>query len=81
MEAIFKIEPKEFNEELFQRLKKLFEGKTVTIAISTEMDETDYLMANSANRKHLLENMVQESTVRFTPEKFDKHFEKLVKDS
>jgi len=81
MEAIFKIEPKEFNEEFFQRLKKLFKGKTVTIAVSTEMDETDYLMANAENRKHLLENMAQEPTVRFTPEEFDKRFEKLVKDS
>ncbi|MGM0503952.1 MAG: hypothetical protein ACQESQ_04975 [Bacteroidota bacterium] len=81
MEAIFKIEPTEFNQKLFQNIKKMFEGKNVTITISTELDETDYLNANQANRKHLLENLAQEPTVRFTPEEFDRHVEKLLKDS
>ncbi|SHJ43921.1 hypothetical protein SAMN05444280_11971 [Tangfeifania diversioriginum] len=81
MEAIFKIEPTEFNQKLFQNIKKMFEGKNVTITISTEFDETDYLNANQANRKHLLENLAQEPTVRFTPEEFDRHVEKLLKDS
>jgi PHD/YefM family antitoxin component YafN of YafNO toxin-antitoxin module len=78
MEAIFKIEPTEFNQKLFQNIKNMFEGKPVTITISTELDETDYLNANPANRQHLLENMAQEPTVRFTPEEFDKHVEKLI---
>jgi hypothetical protein len=81
MEAIFKIEPTEFNQKLFQNIKNMFEGKPVTITISTELDETDYLNANPANRQHLLENMAQEPTVRFTPEEFDKHVEKLLKHS
>ena len=59
MEAIFKIEPTEFNQKLFQNIKNMFEGKPVTITISTELDETDYLNANPANRQHLLENMAQ----------------------
>ncbi len=81
MEAIFKIEPKEFNQKLFQNIKKMFEGKSVIITVSTELDETDYLNANQANRKHLLESMAQEPTVRFTPEEFDQHIEKLLKNS
>lgn len=80
MEAIFKIQPAEFNQKLFQNIKKMVEGKTVTITISTEIDETDYLNAIPANRKHLLENMAQEPTVSFTPEEFDRHVEKLLKD-
>jgi hypothetical protein len=81
MEAIFKIEPAEFNQKLFQNIKKLVGGKPVTITISTELDETDYLNANPANRQHLLENMAQEPIVSFTPEEFDQHVEKLLKDS
>ena len=78
MEAIFKIKPAEFNEKLFRQLKNMFEGKTVTITISTEMDETGYLGANPANRKQLLENIANEPTVSFTPEEFDKHVETLL---
>ncbi len=77
MEAIFKIEPQEFNEELFLRLKKLFKGKTVTIAISTDIDETTYLTLNPANEKHLLESMAQEPTITFTPEEFKEKVRKL----
>jgi len=81
MEAIFKIQPSEFNQELFQNIKKMFEGKSVTIIISTEWNETDYLNANPANRKHLLDSMAQEPTFSFTPEEFDQHVEKILKDS
>lgn len=81
MEAIFKIQPTEFDERLFRHIKKMFEGKTVTITISTEMDETSYLNANAANRKHLLENMANEQMVSFTPEEFDKHVESLLKQA
>ncbi|HKK82275.1 MAG TPA: hypothetical protein VJ909_08500 [Prolixibacteraceae bacterium] len=81
MEAIFKIEHTEFNQKLFQNIKNMFEGKNVTITISTELDETDYLNATQANRKHLLESIAQEPTVKFTPEEFDKHVEKILKDS
>ena len=79
MEAIFKIEPKEFNEELFLSLKKLFKGKTVTISFSTEIDETTYLTMNTANEKHLLESIAQESVISFTSDEFEKHVDDLLK--
>jgi hypothetical protein len=81
MEAIFKIQSTEFNQELFKKIKKIFKGKTVTITISTDLDETDYLNTNPANKKHLHKSMVQEPTVSFTPEEFDRHVENLVKNS
>jgi hypothetical protein len=81
MEAIFKIQSTELNQELLKKIKKIFKGKTVTITISTELDETDYLNANPANRKHLHESMAQEPTVSFTPEEFDRHVKNLVKNS
>ena len=77
MEAIFKIEPKEFNEELFKRLKNLFKGKTVTIAISTDMDETAYLAANKANEKRITDSMAQDPSIRFSPEEFKEKSNKM----
>jgi hypothetical protein len=81
MEAIFRIQSSEFDEKLFLNIKKMFEGKPVTIIITTELDETGYLSANPANRKHLLENIASEPTVIFTPEEFNRHVEELLKDS
>lgn len=77
MEAIFKIEANEFNEELFMRLKKLFKDKAITIAISTDIDETSYLTMNEANKKHLLQSMAQEPNVRFTPKEFKEKVKKM----
>ena len=81
MEEIFKIEPQEFNEELFLRLKKLFKGKTVTISFSTEVDETTYLTMNPINKKYLLESMAQEPTISFTSNEFEKRLDDLLKQS
>ena len=78
MEAIFKIQSKELDEELFHQIKKMFEGKSVTITISTEMDETEYLTANPANKKHLLENIASEPMVSFNADEFEKHVEDLL---
>jgi hypothetical protein len=79
MEVIFKIQPKELDEKLFLQIKKMFEGKPVTIIISTEMDETTYLTSNPANEKHLVESMASEPFVSFTPNEFEKHSKELLK--
>jgi len=81
MEAIFKIKPTEFNENLLLQIKKMFEGKKVVITISTEMDETGYLSANPANKKHIVESMASEPTVSFSAEEFEKHVDILLKQS
>ena len=78
MEAVFKIQPHEFDENLFQQLKKIFTGRHVTIIISTEMDETSYLTCNPANERHLLESMACEPYIRFTPDEFERKVEELL---
>jgi hypothetical protein len=80
MEAIFKIGPQELDEKLFLQIKNMFNGKSVTITISTEMDETEYLTANPANKKHLLESIASEPVVSFNSDEFEKHVEQLLKD-
>jgi len=81
MEAIFKIQPAEFNETLFNQIKSIVKGKPVTITITTEIDETAYLNTWPANREYILENIASEPTVSFTPEEFDKHVEMLLKQA
>lgn len=73
-----KIASGELSEELLLKIKQLFEGRAVTITISTEIDETEYLTASATNRKHLLESMASEPSISFTPEEFEKQFNKLL---
>ena len=81
MEAIYKLKANEINPNLMETIKKLFSGKEITITITTEPDETEYLTAYPANKKHLLESMAQEPTISFTAVEFEKHVEDLLKQS
>ena len=81
MEAVYKLKANEINDNLMEAIKKLFQGKEITITVSSEPDETTYLTMNEANEKHLMESMAQEPSVCFTAQEFDKHVEKLITDS
>ena len=77
MEAIYKLKANEINPNLMETIKKLFSGKEITITITTEPDETTYLTMNPANKKHLLESIAQEPSVKFTPGEFRKMVDKM----
>jgi uncharacterized protein (DUF2249 family) len=79
MEATIKLKVSELDENLFQKIKKLFEGKSVTITISSDEDETSYLLSNAENEKFLLESMAEEPSVSFTIEEFEKRVNELNK--
>lgn len=81
MEAIYKLKANEINPNLMETIKKLFGNKEITISITSEPDETEYLTAYPANKKHLLESIAQEPTVSFTAVEFEKHVEDLLKQS
>ena len=80
MEATIKLKISELDETMVSKIKKLFDGRFVTITLSSEMDETDYLLSNPANEKFLTESMAQEPSVTFTLSEFKEHCDKLIKD-
>ncbi|MCL4482562.1 MAG: hypothetical protein M1445_08120 [Bacteroidetes bacterium] len=77
MEAIYKLKANEINPNLMETIKKLFGGKEITITITTEPDETTYLTMNPANKKHLLDSIAQEPSVKFTPGEFREMVDKM----
>ena len=77
MEAIYKLKANEIDPNLMDTIKKLFRGKEITITITTEPDETTYLTMNPANKKHLLESIAQEPSVKFTPGEFREMVDKM----
>ena len=81
MEAIYKLKANEINPNLIETIKKLFGSEDITITITTEPDETEYLTAYPANKKHLLESMAQEPTISFTADEFEIHVDNLLKQS
>ena len=81
MQATFKISAEELDERLINQIKKMFEGKPVTITITTEEDDTTYLNADPTNKKHLEESMASEPEITYTAEEFEKHVDQLLKKS
>ncbi|HZL12370.1 MAG TPA: hypothetical protein VFC65_20485 [Prolixibacteraceae bacterium] len=77
MEAIYKLKANEINPNLMETIKKLFGSKEITITITTETDETEYLTSNPTNKKHLLESIAQEPSVKFTPGEFRETVDKM----
>ncbi|MBS3742557.1 MAG: hypothetical protein KGY69_18365 [Bacteroidales bacterium] len=77
MRATFEISAEELDDQLLHQIKKMFKGKQVTITISTETDDTTYLLSDPANKKHLLDSIASEPKVSFTADEFEKKVEEL----
>ena len=82
MEAIYKLKANEINPNLMETIKKLFGNKEITISITSETDETEYLTAYPANKKHLLDAIKEvkknKNLIRFTGKEFEELSEKLL---
>ena len=57
MIATYLLDEAELDESFFQQLKQQFRNKKISITVAEAIDETDYLMANAANAKRLLESI------------------------
>lgn len=57
MIATYLLDEKELDESFYHQLKQQFRNKKISITVAEAIDETDYLLANAANEKHLLESI------------------------
>ena len=57
MTTTFRVHSNELDQDFFERLKAMFKGKEIEIIVHETggMDETDYLLSDPANRKHILD--------------------------
>jgi hypothetical protein len=78
MEAIYKLKASEIDSNLISTIQKLFGQQEITISITSEPDETTYLMMKPANEKHLLDSIAQEPFISFTDAEFTKHANDLL---
>jgi hypothetical protein len=80
MEAIYKLKTNELNERFIKTIKELFKGKSISITISSDIDETDYLSENEANLKHLEKNINSEKKTVFKDKQFSDFVHKSLQE-
>ena len=54
MVATYILDEHELNENFIQLLKNQFRNKKIQLTVAEAIDETDYLLSNPNNAKHLL---------------------------
>ncbi len=59
MTTTYHLSANELSEDILNSIKSLYKGKTISITVEPEMDETEYLLSSEANRKILLESIKQ----------------------
>ncbi|MFN8347703.1 MAG: hypothetical protein U0X91_22050 [Spirosomataceae bacterium] len=59
MTTTIELNADELDYRLFRSLKSMFKGRNIRVTVNTEMDETEYLLSNQANRTFLEESIAQ----------------------
>ena len=54
MTVTYQLKPYELTDDFLKMLKETFHDKEITVTVEDAQDETEYLLGNEANRKHLL---------------------------
>lgn len=58
MTTTFQLNESELDAKFMKALKSMFKNKNLTLIVeSTELDETDYLLSNPANKERLLKSV------------------------
>jgi len=84
METVFRLKASEVDNGFLAMLKTLFKKREIEITVTDIInDETEFLLKNPNNRKHLLEAIEEvkqnKNLVRFSGEEFIKYRESLLK--
>jgi len=59
MTTTYHLSANDLSVDFLKSLKSMYKGKTISITVEPEMDETEYLLSSDANRKMLLESIKQ----------------------
>ncbi|MCL6100916.1 MAG: hypothetical protein M1292_00265 [Bacteroidetes bacterium] len=59
MTTTYHLSANDLSVDFLKSLKSMYKGKTISITVEPEMDETEYLLSSEANRKMLLESIKQ----------------------
>ena len=62
----------DLDEKFLKSVKALFKSKSISIIVTEEPDETQYLLQSDANRKMLEESMKSEEGYEFSAKEFSK---------
>lgn len=81
METVFKLKATELDKSFIDSVKNLFKDSEIEISIRLALDETEYLMSSSENKKYLLKAIkdlkTNKNLVRFSGDEFEEYTEKL----
>lgn len=59
MITTYRLHVNELSSELLDSIRAAFKNKTIEIIVAEADDETGYLLASEANRKHIFESIEQ----------------------
>jgi len=57
MESTYYLNSDELNSDFIKAVKTLFKNKKISITVSVEEDETEYLLSNDVNKRRLLQSI------------------------
>jgi antitoxin YefM len=59
MTTTYHLSATELNSTFIEKLKAIYKGKTISITVEEEIDETEYLLKSEANKTMLLASIKQ----------------------
>lgn len=77
MQLTYKLNTGELNSKLLAYIKRNFKDFQIEIKILPPSDETEYLLSNPANKKHLLESRDEETVKSFSLEELNQFANEL----
>jgi len=54
MQTTFKLQSEELDQSFLNAIKSLFKGKSISITVKADLDETEYLLSNPVMKKRLV---------------------------
>ena len=84
MYTVYHLHTNELGENFLRAIKTLFANQKIEIAISSEEDETEYLLKSKQNKKHLLksiDDIDKGKGVTYTFNEFATKYEKKIADA